>query len=777
MRVLFRIRNYVNQKMLLLLIVLSIIPVVGFGTIAYTMGANLIKSDIDQLSEFSLRQAQEHLDVTMSQIEQNINQFSMQTNVTELSNIGSAPSLGAIQLSNTMRNDLAAMTSSHALLDSVYYYHFAQQTLISSAMITDIGSGSISDLGWLPSIEPGIQEAKGSYWIPGRPQAGTASDSQKWMTYVRFTPLFASQYQAALIANLSTSRIMQMLQRLPITEKGLVLLFAPDGRIILESEEHPFLDRDASSKVFEAYRALVDRTQASELRYEGERYRLAFAEAGKGWIFAAVSPMDQLFAPVYEIKRMIVLITGILASLAFILSLFGVKQLQGSLRRIANALLRNTPDHRTSKPSLMQHNIDGIERQVSNLIEEVEEANIRWQEHLPLLKTYFLFSVLLDHTATAKKLAPQYTSDDSFFDQPKFTVLVLEMDAPTPQARFSVSDEPLFLFAAGQIINELLKERLRAEIMVTRKNVIAILNVPESWEESETSRIADQLREQIKLYLKQTMTIGIGTTVRQFTDISSSYYDAIHLLQQNWMKSGDMTLSVHQSVDPLSNQAINYPSEEEEAILDAIRSSDANLAGEGIERFGLYLAQRKVSSHLTKTFHLQLLVSIIRLLQDFEQDLQPIFATRSPFSEFMALDNQQSVQLWLKHEIVAVAVGYIRNRKNRRKQELVHAALRIIEQTYRTDLSLKQAADQLQVSTPTLSLVFKEVQGENFIDYVTRFRVEKVKAMLRDTDLIIGQIAEEVGYNNAQQLIRVFKKVEGVTPGDYRKQHQESPPA
>ncbi|WP_214629266.1 AraC family transcriptional regulator [Paenibacillus agaridevorans] len=772
MRVLFRIQQYINQKLLLLLLVLTIIPVVGFGTIAYIMGANLIKSNIDQLSRFSLQQAQEHLNLTITQIEQNINQFAIQSNVVELSNIGTQTSLGAKQSSNIMRNDLAAMTSSHDVLESIYYYHFAQKTVISSALVTDVGSGSITDLGWLPFVEQGAQQSRNNFWIPGRLQNNSESGNHKWITYIRFTPLFSSEHRAALIANTSTAKLAQVIQKLPITENGNVILFAPDGNIILQSGHIPALKDDASQLVFDSYLRLSDNTQASEMRYDGNNYRLAFSKAGNGWIFAAVSPMDRLFAPVNDIKVMILLITGVLAALAFMLSLLGIKQLQGNLRRIANALFRNTPHINTSVPSLMQHNIDGIERGVSNLIEEVQEANIRWQEHLPLLKTYFLFSVLLDHTATAKKLAPQYSSVEPFFEHPNFIVFICEMDEPPPEARFAVADEPLFLFAAGQMMDELLKEKVRAEVMVTRKNVLAILNLPDQWETNDIVSIADHLREQIRIYLKQTMTIGIGAAVRQFSDISSSYYDAMSLLQHNWMKSGDATLSSHQNGDALSNRAFNYPAEEEERMIDAIRSGDAKLAEHSFEHFASYLAQRQVSPHITKTFYLQLLVSIVRVLQDFEEDLQPIFAARNPFAEFMALDNQQTVRGWLKNEVIAIAAQYIGNRKNRRKQDMVASALRIIEQTYRTDLSLKQVADQLQISTPTLSLVFKEIQGENFIDYITRFRVEKVKAMLRDTNLVIGQIAEEVGYNNAQQLIRVFKKIEGITPGDYRKQQE-----
>ncbi len=777
MKLIVRLQNYINQRMLMILLVFSIIPVVGFGTIIYIMGTNVIKSDIDKLSRSSLDQVKEQVDLTIGQIEQNVNQFSMQSNVVGLSNIAASPSLGSIQSSNVLRSDLAALISSHAAIESIYYYHAAQQTLITSTVVTDIGSGEITDLGWLPVLEREAQQAKISFWIPGRWLKDNDSSSKKLITYVRFTPLFASGTKAALIVNMNPSTIVRMIQRLPIADEGGVALFTPDGSFILQGGNLPRLSSADNEQIFAAYKKLAGGgKQAIELRFSGDNYQLAFAKASNGWIFGALVPTNKLFAQVNEIKRFIILITGVLASLAFILSLFGIKQLQGGLRRISNALFRR--DHGTStSSSLLQHNIGGIEREISYLLDEVQEANIRWQEHLPMLKNYYLFSVLLNHTALSDKLARQQEQDGAFFPHPLFSVFAIEMDAPQVGDRFVPSDEPLFLFAVGQITGELLKETNDAEVMVTRKNVIIILNLPEGSEEHGIAHIADRLRVEIRNHLKQTITVGVGAIVSQFNDISSSYYDAMRLLQQNWMKVGNETLISHISANGLSSPALDYPLEAEERILEAIRAVDAKLAEEELRQFAACLNDRQTSPHLMKTFYLQLLVSIIRLLQNYEEDLRLIFAERSPFSEFMALDSQQAVQNWFGVEIIGRAVDYLGSRRKHRKLELISTAVQIIEQTYRADLSLQMVADQLKVSTPTLSLLFKEIKGENFIDYVTRFRVDKIKAYLRDTNLNIGQIAEEVGYNNAQQLIRVFKKSEGRTPGDYRKLFDEMPPS
>ncbi|MEF3310385.1 AraC family transcriptional regulator [Paenibacillus sp. GYB004] len=68
-----------------------------------------------------------------------------------------------------------------------------------------------------------------------------------------------------------------------------------------------------------------------------------------------------------------------------------------------------------------------------------------------------------------------------------------------------------------------------------------------------------------------------------------------------------------------------------------------------------------------------------------------------------------------------------------------------------------------------LSRLFKEQFGEKFNDFVTQVRVEKAVELLKGTEETVNEIAAAVGYTHTLTFIRVFKKVMGNTPGNYRK--------
>jgi AraC-like DNA-binding protein len=53
-------------------------------------------------------------------------------------------------------------------------------------------------------------------------------------------------------------------------------------------------------------------------------------------------------------------------------------------------------------------------------------------------------------------------------------------------------------------------------------------------------------------------------------------------------------------------------------------------------------------------------------------------------------------------------------------------------------------------------------------DYINSVRLRKAKELLHDNNLTINEIAKMIGYGTAARFIRVFKKGEGITPGEYR---------
>ncbi len=86
------------------------------------------------------------------------------------------------------------------------------------------------------------------------------------------------------------------------------------------------------------------------------------------------------------------------------------------------------------------------------------------------------------------------------------------------------------------------------------------------------------------------------------------------------------------------------------------------------------------------------------------------------------------------------------------------------------DLSLGQVARAVNTSTFYFCKIFKKFTGINFTDYLSRVRIEKAKNLLLNPNLRVSEIAFEVGFQSLTHFNRVFKRILGQSPTDYREQ-------
>ena len=100
---------------------------------------------------------------------------------------------------------------------------------------------------------------------------------------------------------------------------------------------------------------------------------------------------------------------------------------------------------------------------------------------------------------------------------------------------------------------------------------------------------------------------------------------------------------------------------------------------------------------------------------------------------------------------------------------LIQKAMEIIRKEYDSGITLEEAASQLYVSEEYLSSQFKKETGYNFTETVRKYRIEKIKELLRTTKYKMNQIAGLVGYSDPKYMSKVFKEEEGILPTEYRR--------
>ncbi|HEX2955171.1 MAG TPA: helix-turn-helix transcriptional regulator, partial [Bacillota bacterium] len=140
--------------------------------------------------------------------------------------------------------------------------------------------------------------------------------------------------------------------------------------------------------------------------------------------------------------------------------------------------------------------------------------------------------------------------------------------------------------------------------------------------------------------------------------------------------------------------------------------------------------------------------------------INPAMITRDSFQKEYLPRLQGSLLTWAR---------FIRENKTERLNAIVGAAKSYIDLQYKNDaLNLEEVARQVCVTPYYLSRLFHAEMGMTFTDYLTKTRLEKAVQLLQN-GVSVKEICYQVGYNDPNYFSRLFRKVFGVPPTEYRK--------
>ena len=104
-----------------------------------------------------------------------------------------------------------------------------------------------------------------------------------------------------------------------------------------------------------------------------------------------------------------------------------------------------------------------------------------------------------------------------------------------------------------------------------------------------------------------------------------------------------------------------------------------------------------------------------------------------------------------------------------REERPIHGITRYLQEHLAEEVSLSVLAEEFHLSAQYISQLFKNEIGVGFLTYLTNIRMERAKQLLLSTSLSIAEVSEQSGYSDYRVFTKVFKKSEGITPSQYRR--------
>ena len=136
------------------------------------------------------------------------------------------------------------------------------------------------------------------------------------------------------------------------------------------------------------------------------------------------------------------------------------------------------------------------------------------------------------------------------------------------------------------------------------------------------------------------------------------------------------------------------------------------------------------------------------------------------FHEMEKKESRDEVRRYAE-SVLSVLGKYIEADKTKRGHGTILELLSYIEAHYNEDIGLNELADMVKMNTAYLSVLFKNEVGMSYVKYLTKFRVDQAKKLLRE-GYKVYEVSEMVGYNNYRYFSDIFKKYTGQTPNTYK---------
>ena len=93
---------------------------------------------------------------------------------------------------------------------------------------------------------------------------------------------------------------------------------------------------------------------------------------------------------------------------------------------------------------------------------------------------------------------------------------------------------------------------------------------------------------------------------------------------------------------------------------------------------------------------------------------------------------------------------------------------RYIRKNYMKDISMQDAARMMNYSDAYFCKLFKQCFDQNFTAYLARFRINEARRLLQDKNASVREVSMLVGYYDANYFAKVFKRIAGMNPSEYR---------
>ncbi len=645
-------------------------------------------------------------------------------------------------------DSMRGIVASDSLIDSMYVYRIEDQKVLSRS-----GLVSLESFGDKAFIQYALANLEYDGWSTIRTYREFMVDKeQRIISMYKREPLpFGTE--GLVVINVNMHAVEQMLRSmnnnelsfLIVSDRSGELLFSTEG---LHKENHEELDT-----------RVLNRIEMDLL----------------GWTFESGVARERLFMWVSVISYVwiaaVVLIVALGALYILYITRKNYKPIRHMMNRVESISLRNNEfGKKVDELTLIDHTLE-------NLIQKTEDYDKQRHENLLVNRRQLFHDIV--HGERLDKVEGRLwklglVPDGVSFAKMSFIVAEISHYGDF-RSDFSSGDQHALKFALMNVMQELAQADgmygLVEWVSENRMGIIIGFSDDDVPAKEQIRGFIQKGGDWVKDHLRMQLLFGVGPVKRNWTEIGQSYASALQALQHK-MSLGSQTVIMSEDM-PESGHRNWYKYVQTGAELIREFRLVSSQWRDNAER----LFEQMHENRLSDTEIRMLIYTTLEMLAGevgcMSEELSAHFegeeseGWRAAIESASTLEGLKSLYMERLTEIYRTYVAHSETKNHR---AMINEMRAYIEENFENpDLSLKHLSDRFHVSGKYASYLFKEEFNMKFVDFIVQLRMERAEHLLADTAETIQQIALQVGYANSITFGRVFKRIVGVTPGDYRK--------
>jgi len=414
-----------------------------------------------------------------------------------------------------------------------------------------------------------------------------------------------------------------------------------------------------------------------------------------------------------------------------------------------------------------------IKSALSNLRSKIEEERMhknkydelkkQLEESFPYLKEKFL-NELLQSSLTMDEIKNklEYFSIKSFKDHVRIALIEYgHSDLDTIE-----ENKVLLGMKCTEIVNKYFKEDPSVEVFVDNSGRIVVLSGDCKIDLVEC---CEQIKAMIINRLKCYVSIGVGGIHKEAKDIKLSYKEACEALNHKVLFGKNHIVSFEDT--NINKNTWNIKMDELNEVGFFIKIGLADKAIDAVDRiFDDFCVKGLKSIDHIRITSINIVTTALNSITELGLDYNDIFDDMNmPYDDVLKIDTVPDMKQYLL-EMINHIVKMVRNIRTRKTSRVIKDIMNFLnEHLSNPELSLSVVAKEFHLNSSYLSRTFKQETKHSFVEYLTGIRIEKAMQFFKDTDLMLYEVAEEVGIPDPNYFGKCFKKYVKMSVNEFKK--------